>query len=104
MSDWYILDDNGNPVRAPDLHAWAKWMATTRNDRHVANDTIGDVHVSTVFLGVDHGWGRGAERPVLWESMIFGGRHDQYQERYTSREDALAGHQRALNLVMETCT
>jgi len=31
--------------------------------------------------------------------MIFGGEHDQYQERYTSYEDALKGHQTALNLV-----
>jgi hypothetical protein len=31
--------------------------------------------------------------------MIFGGEHDQYQERYSSYEDALEGHQVALNLV-----
>jgi DNA-binding LacI/PurR family transcriptional regulator len=31
--------------------------------------------------------------------MIFGGEHDQYQERYTSYEDALEGHKIALNLV-----
>jgi DNA-binding LacI/PurR family transcriptional regulator len=33
------------------------------------------------------------------ETMIFGGEHDQYQERYTSYEDAVKGHQIALNLI-----
>jgi hypothetical protein len=31
--------------------------------------------------------------------MIFGGENDQYQERYTSYEDALEGHQKALTLI-----
>jgi hypothetical protein len=31
--------------------------------------------------------------------MIFGGEHDQYQDRYTSVEDALEGHQTALTLI-----
>jgi hypothetical protein len=52
-----------------------------------------------VFLGLDHAWD--SDIPVLWETMIFGGEHDQYQERYTSYEDALKGHQTALNLVKE---
>lgn len=37
--------------------------------------------------------------PVLWETMIFGGINDQYQERYTSYEDALEGHQNAINFI-----
>ena len=75
-------------------------MKITKQDR--LND---DVRVSTVFLCMDHGRlfdddGQPIENPVpvLWETMIFGGEHDQYQERYTSHEDALAGHQRALDL------
>jgi hypothetical protein len=31
--------------------------------------------------------------------MIFGGEHDQYQERYTSYEDAVEGHQKAVDIV-----
>ena len=56
-----------------------------------------DGNVSTVFLGLDHSWSGG--KPVLWETMIFGGEHDEYQARYTTYEDALEGHQEALNLV-----
>lgn len=31
--------------------------------------------------------------------MIFGGEHDQYQERYTSHKDALEGHKKAITLI-----
>jgi hypothetical protein len=96
MSDKYVLDANGEAVPAT-FEQWANWMETAGDTRRLGNDLIGDVHVSTVFLGLDHSFSDGP--PVLWETMIFGGEHDQYQERYTSREDALAGHERAKALV-----
>ena len=37
-----------------------------------------------------------ANRPILFETMIFGGEHDQYQERYATREEAVEGHARAV--------
>lgn len=51
------------------------------------------VFVSTVYLGLDHGWGDGP--PLIYETMIFGGAADQWQDRYTTREQAVAGHRRA---------
>lgn len=95
MSDKYILDANGNAVREPDLITWARWYEAA--DRRVALDRIGDTKVSTVFLSMDHNFGLDGP-PVLWETMIFGGKHDQYQERYTSREDALRGHAAAVEM------
>ena len=64
-------------------------------------DEIGGVKVSTVFLGLDHRFSDSLEDgpPVLWETMIFGGAHDEHQERYTSRADAIAGHARAVKMV-----
>jgi hypothetical protein len=47
-----------------------------------------------VFLGTDHSFGDGP--PLLWETMIFGGKHDEFQERYSNLADAKAGHKRAL--------
>lgn len=58
----------------------------------------GEVLVSTVFLGIDHGWR--SPVPVLWETMIFG--HPDftdYQERYATREAAMEGHAKAVHLV-----
>jgi hypothetical protein len=93
MTHFYVLDANDKPVREPDLVAWARFMEGA--GRHVAQDRIGDVYISTVFLGLDHGWG--AQRPVLWETMVFGSKLDETQERYTTREEALAGHRRWVN-------
>ncbi len=68
--------------------------------RRVAQTFVSkDVRVSTVFLGLDHSWDEGP--PVLWETMIFGGIHDDYQERYTSYKDARLGHERAVVLARE---
>ena len=94
MSDKYILDGK-TPVECDDLIKWAKWFETAK--RHVAQDDIGGVSVSTVFLGIDHAWGSG--RPVLFETMIFGGPLDQKQERYSTWEEAEAGHAEMVALV-----
>ena len=93
MSMHYILED-GRPVEA-ELLVWAKWFE--EGERTVAKDEIGKVLVSTVFLGLDHSFGSGP--PVLWETMIFGGEHSDYQERYTSGDAAIEGHRRAVELV-----
>jgi hypothetical protein len=78
-------------------------MEDNPNRKRVAYDELtdlngDDVRVSTVFLGLDHGYG--SSKPVLWETMIFGGQNDQaYQERYASYEQALEGHQKAINFI-----
>lgn len=91
----YILDESGNPIKEPNIVKWAKWFE--KAERHIGNDDIGDIHISTVFLGIDHSFGLGP--PLLWETMIFGGKHDQFQERYSTRAKAIAGHARAVKLV-----
>lgn len=63
------------------------------------------VRVSTVWLGIDHGYGflrpHGREfgPPLIFETMVFGGAHDGYSDRYSSQPDALNGHRHALKLV-----
>ena len=97
MSRWYILDNNNKPIPASITEA-GDWLEEGSDRRTVKRDEIGDILVSTVFLGLDHAWTPGG-KPVLWETMIFGGEHDQYQERYTSHKDALEGHEKALTLI-----
>jgi hypothetical protein len=95
MSDKYILDTAGVPQPCHDLRLWMEWF--DKAERHVAQDKIGDVRISTVFLGLDHSFGGAI--PILFETMIFGGEHDQFQDRYETREQALKGHQKAVALV-----
>lgn len=94
MSDKYILEGK-NPIPCDDVLKWGEWFETAK--RHVAVDLVGEVRVSTVFLGLDHSFGDGP--PLLFETMIFKGPHDQYQERYSTWEEAEAGHAKALALV-----
>lgn len=54
MSALYILDDEGRVRPASDTITWAKWFET--HPRHVADETVGESRVSTVFLGIDHGF------------------------------------------------
>jgi len=63
------------------LMDWARWMEAEAAARTVARTDIDEgVRVSTVFLGIDHSFGRGG--PVLFETMVFGGEYDQEMERY----------------------
>ena len=94
MMEHYILDKRGEPVRVS-LMEWGAWLENFDN-RVLRQQTVSaTVSVSTVFLGADHRF-FGDGPPILWETMIFGGAHDQYQQRYTSRKLALLGHGRAV--------
>jgi|GraSoiStandDraft_50_1057286.scaffolds.fasta_scaffold1036429_1 hypothetical protein len=97
MVDWYILDDHGNPVPERDLSRWGAWFESAPNRVLERDHLPGDVLVSTVFLGIDHNFSdRGS--PLLWETMILGGPHNGYCQRYASRKAALAGHQTGVEI------
>jgi len=93
MSKHYILDGHNDiPVN---LMTWARWFE--KADRQVAaSGKKGKLFVSTVFLGLDHSFGDGS--PMLFETMIFGGEHDQFQERCSTWDQAEQMHKRACQL------
>ena len=88
MNDKYILRGH-ELVPVDSIQEWAKWFETA--DRHVALDELPNGRVSTVFRGLDHCFMPGG-RPLLFETMVFGGPLDQEQERYSTWEEAEAGH------------
>ncbi len=93
----WILNSKGEPEEASSFEAWGKWFEKSKL-RQLDQTEIGGVSVSTVFLGLDHNFsGRGA--PILWETLVFGGKHDQEMWRYSSKKDALSGHAAAVKLV-----
>jgi hypothetical protein len=90
FSDRYILNDAGLPVPCPDLLEWGRWFENT-GKRVLARTRVDDqTEVSTVFLGLDHNWGDG--RPILWETLVFGGPLDGEMYRYETRLQAQRGH------------
>lgn len=97
MTKKYILEGK-EPKLVEDVIEWGRWFETA--DRHVAKtDLPNNVRVSTVFLGLDHNFLGG--KPILFETMIFGGKHDQYQERYFTWEEAEKGHKQAVAIAKE---
>lgn len=96
MGDYYILNADHSVRRPAGLREWADAFNAV-GTRRVARDRIGDAEVSTVFLGIDHSFGQGP--PLIFETMIFGGQHDQDQWRYSTWDEAVAGHQAAVELV-----
>jgi len=86
MSDHYILKDK--KAISVDVIEWARWFE--KADRKVAHTKIGEATISTVFLGLDHSFGLGP--PLIYETMVFGGKLDEEMERYSTWEQAEAGH------------
>jgi hypothetical protein len=94
---WYILQDKV-PVPCEGLEAWALWAAG--NLRHIAYDQIGEVAVSTIFLGWNQRvFHRDSLPPILFETMILGGEHHGYQVRTCTWQEAEAAHTEAWDLV-----
>jgi hypothetical protein len=71
-----------------------EWGLMFSRPRRVAYLDRDGVEVSTVWLGLDHGFGY-TDRPLIFETMIFGGDYDEEQWRYATLDEALEGHQRA---------
>ena len=79
VSDHWILVGQ-TPVPA-DLMTWAVWLET--NDRRVMFTRVLDtVDVSTIFLGLDHGFSPHA--PLLFETMAFWPGSDSHETRRCS--------------------
>ncbi len=100
----YIMDEYGIPKIEPDLMKWAAWYeqesnVVIRRDMidEASEEGVVEVSISTVFLSIDHAFYGG--KPVLFETMIFGGKHDLYQERCHTKAEAVEQHQKACSIV-----
>lgn len=90
MNDKYKLEGH-KAVVCDDLMEWAEWFETAK--RHVEKTDVGDARVSPVFLGMNHNFGEGG-KPLLFETMVFGGEYDEEMEQYATWEQAEEGHNR----------
>lgn len=87
--DYYYILEDGIPKPISSIQEWGEWLE--KADRTVAKTKIGKVLVSTVFLGLDHQWGEGP--PLLFETLVFEGLLDGEMERYSTLDEAKAGHE-----------
>ena len=95
-----IYDYDGTPIYydydGKPITSLLEWHYLFREPRHVGKDEHGDILVSTVWLGLNHRFGPG--KPLIYETMIFKGEHDEYTMRYSSYDEAKAGHRQACKL------
>lgn len=121
MFNYVIMEKDGTLRETDDIHEWARWFEEA--DRHIGNDYIGPFHISTVCLGI---WtvsnDVNDDRMCLFETMVFGDKalikalgdrspentnsifglflgDNEFQRRYTTLEEARAGHAETVSLV-----
>ena len=92
----YRLDQHRTPVPCS-METWGEWF--TNVDRQTALTKIGHICVSTVFMAIDHNFGDG--RPLLWETMVFGGELNDQQWRYSTEEEAKKNHDRIVQEIKD---
>jgi len=97
----HIYDRDGMPIS---MAEYSRLLAQPGYQR-VAEDQVGPYWISTVWLGVDHGWGR-RPVPVIFETMVFAENgkvgHDLEMRRYSTEAEALEGHAETVLLVRAT--
>ena len=94
MEGMYILKGK-EVIPCLDTIEWGKWIATA--DKKVARETVGDSDISTVFFGFDHSFGKGL--PLLFETMVFGGKLDNEMNKYSTWDEAVSGHKAMIERV-----
>jgi hypothetical protein len=98
---YYLLDPITHQI-SPTTDEKASMAQFNMPHRVVQQDHVGEILVSTVFLVIDHGYG---SVPQLFETMVFDVDDEQlpgfddFQLRYPTWDQALAGHQAVLYAV-----
>lgn len=99
---WGYLDENRQVVRCGIAELLERCrgrdpLGPDAMQRRVGSDLVrGQYWVSTVFLGIEHGWGSASH---WFETMVFhrdSMRGEYYQNRYETYDEALLGHKQAL--------
>lgn len=89
--DWYVLNENNEPVPCDDWLTAVQWWENPNNRKVAWTQINSEVEVSTIFLPFDHSFiPRG--RPQWFETMVFGGRLNHEQRRYSTWDEAKRGH------------
>ena len=96
---WYTLDEYLQ-IRTATVEEWGVFFNDMEQRRIAHTKVSPKVSVSTVFLGLDHSFSGGP--PLLFESLVFGGKHDGDMLRYASYADAVKGHNELVAMTLKT--
>lgn len=100
----YIFNKAGEPIS---VEEWAR-LSGNYKYKTIQTSIVGSYVVSTVWLGLDHGFGYN-NKPIIFESMTFtldawngnGLLEDHDCDRYSTEEEAKAGHQLMVKRAMK---
>lgn len=93
MKRRYFILQGQQAVRTTDQHAWARWFRLTNvRERLVASTQIGEIFVSTAFIGLDE---------QLFQTAVFGGTLDSTVVFYATYEAAATGHHKVVARVRQ---
>lgn len=87
MSEWF--DRDGKPL---EMLEWARLFENLEYKRVARDELTNGCLVSTVWLGLNHGYGG---PPLIFETMVFrpdDGVDGGDMERYSTEAEARAGH------------
>lgn len=107
-SEYYILDVNNKPVPSNSTDAIIFRDKNFDKQVRVGFDKVGEIEISTVFLGVNHNFSKKGP-PIFWETMVKGmldvnGEPEFFIQRYSSYEEAVKGHKAALLIIQKYST
>lgn len=98
MSHHYFLNPD-HTYRPCDLMTWARQFEN--EDRCVDEHIINNYRISTVWMGINI---LNQNPPLVFETMIFKPEgNDNYCFRYSTWDEALEGHQKAIQWVKNGC-
>jgi len=101
---FYLNDDHS--VTPCDVGKWSEQFEemSRNNTKHVVDDLVNGKRVSTVWLGTNYRYGDDVP-PQIFETMVFaeGSFQELYCDRYATWDEALAGHKKAIQWVLEGC-
>jgi len=96
---FYILKGR-MPVAVDDPAACEEFFKNVLNRRVAFTKVSPKSHVSTVFLCLDHSFDVEGP-PILFETLVFGGELADDMARYSTWDDAVAGHEKMVKRVLE---
>ena len=97
LVDWYILDENNNPIKVDFYLEGALWKERNLDRSVVKQESFSvkgkEVKVSTIFHGIDQNKEDGP--PLLFETKIIGGEEDQFKSQASTWDEAINMHELA---------
>lgn len=101
MGRYFILRD-GEVIEEPDYSTWFAWFESAYKDVElIAESRLGASTVSTRFLALSMTLDQDSP-PMVFETTVNGGWLDNRRERFSSLEEATAGHENWVRRVKES--